>query len=210
MKKKLQAKVKATATETIKVPASIKAAVTSIIQAKEGVLSALGNERKVWLNTGQALAKITTDKEKAREMLKQALTDSGKFDMKHISTRSMITKILSLGFVPEARQEDFQKAVQEDLPTGKLLSVSSGTLKRTKKGDWLPVQKAPGGAGREQKKKANPAETFNAGWALLITAASTAKVRVEAIANAIVEHCKDSIYTPKAILIALEAAVEKD
>lgn len=192
----------------IVVPADVKAGLQACFKADGIHSAAVKGQEQAWVSLGGLLAKkypadSAKEAEEARNVLKQAFSDAGK-DPKEITVAGYVSKILALGF--PAKPEAFQQAKADGLKTNALLAVARGTL--VKKGkEW--VKKAKKGDGRGGSNKNTPAETFEKRLLLAFTDATTAKLKIEAVARVVVASLADTIYDLDDFASEIESAVAK-
>lgn len=187
-----------------KVSQTAIAAVTACFKQDAAVQVAQVEQGQKWLNAGQVLAREYKDKDTAREVLKEIFTKAGK-DVTEVKWSSYISKILSLGFPKEP--EVLAKAVKANKKTGDLLLAANGSLKPNKSGsEWVRVAKPSVQGGARNKK--TPYQQFEFDLAKAFTNAKTSKLKVEAVANAIIAASK-GVFTPSALAEAVKDAADE-
>lgn len=202
--------------ETVKVSQAVAASVKACFTQDAVVVAAQNAQAQKWLVCGQTLAKEFPDRDTAKPVLVKAFQDAGRDPQEKGADGKMtadalkwgqyVSKILTLGF--PAAPENLAAAVKAGRSTGDLLLAANNSLRPDKKtGKWVKVERqGTGGQGGHNKK--SPYQTLENGLRSLFTAAYTAKLKVQQVANAIKEVCGKDSYNAEALAEALKDAAE--
>lgn len=179
---KQEAKTKA----TVKVPAALASLVTNMTTATAAYDSALRSQEQTWVKIADYLSANYDERDAAAEVLKAATEKWAKPDLYKSSIRS---NILSLAF-PGDNAENLKQAKADKLPTQKLVRAARGGLKKSKKGEWIKVEKkAKNRQGGSNRK--TPLQTFETGLEALLIPAKTAKLSALQLINTLISQLKD-------------------
>lgn len=170
----------------IKVPQALASLISTMTDATAKVDSALRSQEQSWVKIADYLSENYDERDDAAEVLKAATEKWEKPDLYKSSIRS---NILSLAF-PGENAENLKQAKADKLPTQKLVRAARGGLKKSKKGEWIKVEKkAKNRQGGSNRK--TPIQTLEDAFQAAILAAKTAKISALQVLNTCISVLKD-------------------